>query len=94
MNTDPEVLYYMCVRGLISAGVCCLFGDPVLRNLRVPDELRVPVLLQDQPSPQLLSAFHNSTGVSCFCPVVRCKYLHLTLSAACWVFQRAVDPFL
>jgi hypothetical protein len=33
--------------------------------------------------------FHNSiTGVSCFCPLVGCKYLHLTLSAACWVFQR------
>ena len=30
-----------------------------------------------------------------FCPLVGCKYLHLTLSAACWVFQRVVmiDPF-
>jgi hypothetical protein len=26
MNTDPEVLYCMSVEGLISAGVCCLFG--------------------------------------------------------------------
>ena len=55
------------------------------------------VLVQDCLSPQLLSAFPNSTtGVSCFCPLVGCKYLHLTLSAACWVFQRAVmiDPFL
>ena len=34
--------------------------------------------------------------VSSFCPLVGCKYLYLTLSAACWVFQRAVmiDPFL
>jgi hypothetical protein len=32
MNTDPEVLYYMCVGGLISAGVCCLFGGPVFER--------------------------------------------------------------
>jgi hypothetical protein len=33
------------------------------------------------PSPQLLSASPNSTtGVSCFYPLVGCKYLHLTLS--------------
>ena len=43
------------------------------------------------PSSQLLSAFPSSTtGVSNFCPLVVCKYLHLTLSAACWVFQWAV----
>jgi hypothetical protein len=29
MDIDLEVLYCMCVRGLISAGVCCLFGGPV-----------------------------------------------------------------
>ena len=46
---------------------------------------------------RLLSAFPNSTtGVSCSCPLVGRKYLHLTLSAACWVFRRAVmiGPFL
>jgi hypothetical protein len=49
------------------------------------------------PSPQLLSAFPNSTTrISCFCPLVECKYLHLTLSAAYWVFLGAVmlGPFL
>jgi hypothetical protein len=54
------------------------------------------VLLQNRPS-QPLSTFRNSiTGVSCFCPLVGCKYLHLTLSAACWVFRGAVIivPFL
>jgi hypothetical protein len=59
--------------------------------------LRLLVLIQDGPNPQLLSAFPNpTTGVSCFCPLVGCKYLHLTLSAACWVFQREVmiGPFL
>jgi hypothetical protein len=35
-----------------------------------------------------LPYFNNR--VSCFCPLVGCKYLHLTLSAACWVFWRAV----
>jgi len=37
----------------------------------------------------LLSSF------SSFCPLVGYKYLHLTLSAACWVFRRAVmvGPF-
>jgi hypothetical protein len=44
--------------------------------------LRLLVLLQDHPSPQLLSAFPNSTtGVNCFFPLVGCNYLHLLLSA-------------
>jgi hypothetical protein len=34
MNTDPEVLYCMCVGGLIAAGVCCLFGGPVFERSR------------------------------------------------------------
>jgi hypothetical protein len=34
MNTDLEVLYCMCVGGLISAGVCCLFGGPVFERSR------------------------------------------------------------
>jgi hypothetical protein len=45
----------------------------------------------------LLQLSPNSTiGVSCFCPLIGCKYLPLTLSTACWVFQRAVmiDSFL
>jgi hypothetical protein len=32
MNTDQEVLYCMCVVGLISAGICCLFGGPVFER--------------------------------------------------------------
>jgi hypothetical protein len=48
----------------------------------------------------LLSFFQlspsSTTGVSSFCPLVGCKYLHLTLLAACCVFQRTVTigPFL
>jgi hypothetical protein len=94
MNTDPEVLYCMCVEGFISAGVCGLFGGPVFersRGLRLIETAGPPTA-----SPQLLLAFPNSTEVSHFCPLAGCKYLHLTLSAACWVFWRAVmiDPFL
>ena len=32
MNTDLEDLYYMFVMGLISAGICCLFGGPVFES--------------------------------------------------------------
>jgi hypothetical protein len=57
MNIDPAVLYCMGVGGLISAGLCFLFGSP--------DKWRLLVLLQVFISPQLLSAFPNSTiGVS------------------------------
>jgi len=42
----------------------------------------------------LLSFFqlspNSTTGVTNFCPFVGWKYLHLTLSGACWAFQRAV----
>jgi hypothetical protein len=44
----------------------------------------------------LFQLFPNSTtGVSSVCPLVGFKYLYLTLSSACWVFQRAVmiGPF-
>ena len=34
MNTDPAVLYSMCVGGLISAGVYYRFGDPVFEKSR------------------------------------------------------------
>jgi hypothetical protein len=34
MNTDLEVLYYMCVGGLISNAVCFLVDDPVLERLQ------------------------------------------------------------
>jgi hypothetical protein len=46
---------------------------------------RVTLLLSFfQPFPNL------TTGVISFSQFVGCKYLHLTLSAACWVFQRSV----
>ena len=32
MNTDPAVLYYICVGDFISAGVCCLFGGQVFER--------------------------------------------------------------
>ena len=40
--------------------------------------------------------FNSTTGFSSFCPFVGYKYLPLTLSVACWVFQSTVmlGPFL
>jgi hypothetical protein len=32
MNADLEVLYRMCVRDLMSAGVCCLFDGAVFER--------------------------------------------------------------
>jgi hypothetical protein len=66
-----------------------------LRDLRVQIETTGP-----PTGSHFSSASHSFSliqlGVSCFSPLVGCKYLHLTLSAACWVFQRAVmlGPFL
>jgi hypothetical protein len=49
------------------------------------------LVLQGRPSPQLLAVFFNSiTRVSCFCPLVGCKYLPQILSATYWIFHRAV----
>jgi hypothetical protein len=91
MNTDPAVLYGMCVGGLISAGVGCLIGGPVFERSQGSRLIETVVLLQGCNSPQFPSAFPNSTTeVSCFCPLFGCKYLHLTLSAACWGFQNEV----
>jgi hypothetical protein len=42
MNTDPEIFYCMCVGGLISAGVCCLFGGPVLERSKSCKQPKCP----------------------------------------------------
>jgi hypothetical protein len=80
---------------LISGGVCSFWPSSVWEISG--SRLKLLVLLQDHPSSQLLSAFPNlTTGISSFCALAGCKYLHLTLSAACWAFRRAVmlGPFL
>ena len=88
----PVVLCCICVGGLISASICCLVGSPVFERSQ---GFRL-IETADPPTGFALlhSFFHlspNSTiGVSSFCPLVGCKYLYLTLSAACWIFQRAV----
>jgi hypothetical protein len=64
MNTDPEVLYCMCVGGLISAGVCCLFGGPVfeisqggrLSKTAGPTESPFSAFFQSLPTQQEVSA--------------------------------------
>jgi hypothetical protein len=51
---------------------------------------RVTLLSFFQPFP------NSTTGVLCFCPLVGCNYLPLTLLAACWVFQSVImiGPFV
>ena len=86
--TQTQKSSTVCVLGTsYQLGYAICLVVQCLRDLRVPNQLRLLVLLQDCPSPQLLSAFPNSTtGVRSFCPLVRCKYLHLTLLAACGSF--------
>jgi hypothetical protein len=94
MNSDLQVLYCMFVGGFISAGVCCLFGSPVFERSR-GSRLRLLVLVQDCPSPQLLSAFLSSTtGVNSFCPLLGCNYLHLTLSCLLGLLEGSRDRSL
>jgi hypothetical protein len=99
MNTDLAVLYYTCVHTYTHISRCMLPGWWTsvweISGIRVSwnclSSYRVTFLLHS-----FFQLFPNSTtGVSCFCPLVGCKYLHLTLSAVCWVFWRAVmiDPF-
>jgi hypothetical protein len=76
---------YICHGGLISAGVYWLVVQ-CLRYLgfrRLLAFYRISLLLS------FFQLFPNSTrGISSFCPLVGCKYLHLTLSAVYWVFGR------
>jgi hypothetical protein len=88
-------LLYMCWGPHISW--CMLFGGPVFERSQRFRFIETAGPPEGSPSPQLLSAFPNSMkGVRSLCSLVGCNYLHLTLPAACWVFQRAaiIDPFL
>jgi hypothetical protein len=87
-------LLYVCWRPHIS---CCMLsvwwssvseisGEQV--NWDCWSSYRVALFLSFfQPS-----LIQQLTEVSCFCPLVECKYVHLTLLAACWVFRRAFGP--
>ena len=53
MNTDLEVLYCMCVGGLISAGVCCLVGGSVSersQGSRLVETAGLPIGLPSSPA--------------------------------------------
>jgi hypothetical protein len=64
-----STVYVLGVSYQLVYAVCLVVQ--CLRDLQGPDYLRLLVLLQDHPSPQLLSAFPNSTtAVSCFCRLV------------------------
>jgi hypothetical protein len=67
MSTKLEVLYCMCVGGIISAGVCWLVGGPGFETSQVSRLIKTAGPPTGSPSPQVLLAFPNSTtGVSCF----------------------------
>jgi hypothetical protein len=77
LNADLAVLYCICVGIFIWADVWCLVGGPVSerslgsRLLDCSSSYRVLFL-------NFFQLFPNSTtGVSSFCPLVGCKYLHL-----------------
>jgi hypothetical protein len=87
---DPAVLCWICMRAsyqLMYASwlvVYCLISA-VQVSWNCCSSYRVTLLLS------FFQVFPNSTiGLSNFCPLVGCKYLHLTLSEICWVFWRAV----
>jgi hypothetical protein len=66
---------------------CMQFGGSMFERSQGPDWLRLLVLLQDRPFPQLLLAFPNSaTWVSCFLPI---GWVQISApdSGACCVFH-------
>jgi hypothetical protein len=81
LRPDQAVLCCICVRGLRAASVCCLVDSSV--SERSPGS-RLAETACHLPS----QLFPNSTpGDPGFCPLVECKYLHLTLSATCWALN-------
>jgi hypothetical protein len=99
MNTDPEFLYFICVRGLISADVCCLVGGPVFersqgsRLIKTAGPRTGPptTLLFNFLQPSLIQQRGSAASVHWLG-----ANICIRLSAACCIFQRAVmiDPFL
>ena len=70
----------MCVRGLISAGICFLVVDPV--SERSWGSRLIETNWSSYRVTLFLSFFqllpNSATGVSSFSPLVGGKYLHLT----------------
>jgi hypothetical protein len=85
LGASYQLTYAVCLL------VQCLRDLGIQINWDCLSSYRITFLLS------FFSAFPNSTtGVKCFSQLVECKYLHLTLAAACCVFQSAVilGPFL
>jgi hypothetical protein len=79
----------MCVRGLLSADICCLVSGSAYERSWGSRSVET---IYYHGAALLLSFFQlfpdSTTGDPGFCPLVGCKYLHLTLSAACWASWR------
>jgi hypothetical protein len=57
---------------------------------RLIESVGPPTGLPSSTASSSFSLIQSNSMVSSFCPLVGCKYLHMTLSAAGWVFRRAV----
>jgi hypothetical protein len=91
--TEPKTgspLLYLCWGSPIS---WCMLPGERSRESRLIETAGPPAGLPSSLASSSFSYFNHM--VSSFCPLVRCKYLHLTLSGACWVFWRAdmIGPF-
>jgi hypothetical protein len=79
----PAVLCCICVGCIIWAGVCCLVSDPMMK--RSPSSRLTEISGPHTGLPSSSASF----SFSLIQPQgsVAYKYLHLTLSAACWVLR-------
>jgi hypothetical protein len=92
--TQTQKSSTVCVLGAsLSAGVLFMFGDTVFERSQ-GSRLIETAVWSSYSFALFLSffpPFHNSTtGISCFCSLFGCNYLHLTLWVACCVFWKAV----
>jgi hypothetical protein len=99
MNTDLAVLCCMCVGGLISAGVCYLFGGPVFersRGSRLIETAGPPTQLPSSSASYSFSLIQQRRSAASVHWLGATNSLPVTLSAVCWVFQSPVMlvPFL
>jgi hypothetical protein len=79
MNTDPAVLYFICVGGFKSDGICCLVDSQVFEITR---------LIETAGPPTGLPFFSASFSLSYF------KNRGQLLLSIAWVQISASEPFI
>jgi hypothetical protein len=89
LRSDQAVVCYICLRGLISASVCCLVRcskSERSQASRLVETAGLPMGLHSFEASSIFSLIQSQRSQLLS---VECKYLHLTLSAACWTSRRA-----